>query len=352
MGQRQGKVRWWEGSKARFHFRSRRKHSFLRPYARTQRGKSVYWEWEAATPFLILVSFFLPLFRDRRGFLAEISWISIIFTAERSTASSSPSRKRACILHSRDASEKHGDATYTRDETARRGITKRGRDKKIKRETGAHGRKERKGEREGERQRRTTRNDTARCIRQRSAATPARCVSVCRAGGRPRSMASRSSGTDGARPCSALGQWWSHWPPRASRQWHRARRCCHRTPGVSPLPFLLYHPYRERNDPTTAAPLPSLRSTPTLFRSPLESPQPRRHPRIPALVKEKERDGEPRQCRRYQHRAPLTVVPRAKLGACTRSPAKAFTSSRNARPGPVSRIFFPERSWPCCNCDI
>lgn len=66
--------------------------------------------------------------------------------------------------------------------------------------------------------------DKAQCVRSRGATHR---IGVCRAGGRPRSTASGSAVSASDRPSSALGQWWSHWPPRASRQWHRARRCCH-----------------------------------------------------------------------------------------------------------------------------
>lgn len=78
--------------------------------------------------------------------------------------------------------------------------------------------------------------------------------------------------------------------------------------------------YKPHHD-VAAAPLPSLRLVPTPLVLPLSLVV------TPALERDGKRDGEPRQCRRHRHCAPLMVVLRATLGACMHPPqCIVFTS--------------------------
>jgi len=264
--------------------------------------------------------------------------ISVIFRAERSTAPSVKEESMHTVWPRRSREAWRCHVREAKQQKHRRGKTKRAREK-IRWGMGA--RKKREREREGGRERGDEERHRAMCttaVRCYSV----RCVSVCRAGGRPRSMASRSAAFVGARSRSALGQWWSHWPPRASRQWHRAVPStpllppnARRFPSVSPLgvspadarcpPPRLTWRQRHATTPPIVPYLARLR-----FSSTSSSPPHMRGKRREWDGKKERqwgRDGE-----NHRHCAPLTVVPCATLGACCHRNVPALPRDARSEP--------------------
>jgi len=196
------------------HFRACRRKRSYSPYASERASKSARAE-RVRGALLSLLPLELPfslspsLFGDRRFLAATAAELAARESSSSLLSSAKERRERECCGDSR-AGEMPRELQRTRAAKAAaarhgREVTREIEERKIKRETDARRKRDREkecaGHRDEERHRARDVYDSGERCRS------ARCVSVrSRAGGRPRSTASRSYDAVGARSCSALGQ--------------------------------------------------------------------------------------------------------------------------------------------------